>query len=92
MKRLKCGHTVTYDECDWAREGECAPEDMTSVATYTCCGVHYRLSPRDVMPSDAQLYEWIMDEVVDALDGCEVEPDGHCEHGHSAWTRWLGYC
>ena len=44
------------------------------------------------MPSDAQLGEWIMDEVVHALDGCEVEPDGRCEHGHSAWTRWLGYC
>ena len=86
MKRLECGHTARYNECDWSRE------DMTSVATYTCCGVHYRLSPRDVMPSDAQLGEWIMDEVVHALDGCEVEPDGRCEHGHSAWTRWLGYC
>ena len=86
MKRLDCGHTARYNDCDWSRE------DMTSVATYTCCGVHYRFSPYDVLPSDRQIGEWLMDDVVHALDGCEVEPDGHCEHGHSAWTRFLRRC
>lgn len=28
---------------------------------------------------------------VTCTDGCDgVEPDGHCEHGHSAWPRAAG--
>jgi hypothetical protein len=23
-------------------------------------------------------------------DGCEVEPDGYCEHGHPSWMLYLG--
>lgn len=26
-----------------------------------------------------------------ATDGCEVEPDGHCEHGSPSWLVHLGY-
>ena len=26
-----------------------------------------------------------------ATDGCETDPDGKCEHGHSSWMRRLGY-
>jgi hypothetical protein len=25
-----------------------------------------------------------------ALDECEVEPDGRCEHGSPSWIRHLG--
>lgn len=25
-----------------------------------------------------------------ATDGCQVEPDGYCEHGHVSWLLYLG--
>ena len=30
------------------------------------------------------------DSVVEATDGCRVEPDGICPHGHLSWLRFLG--
>jgi len=39
-----------------------------------------------------QLGEWVSDGIVPALcdEGCEVEPDGHCEHGHPSVLIALG--
>ena len=31
-----------------------------------------------------------MAAVVDALDGCSVEPDGRCPHGYPSWLVALG--
>ena len=42
------------------------------------------------MPNMDLLQEWVMDSVCDATDGCQVEPDGHCEHGHQSWLLRLG--
>ncbi len=25
-------------------------------------------------------------------DGCQVEPDGECPHGHPSWLVILGFC
>jgi len=36
------------------------------------------------------LQEWLMDSVCEATDGCEIEHDGVCEHGHPSWFRYLG--
>ena len=33
---------------------------------------------------------WMSDGVAEATDGCPVEPDGRCEHGHSSWLLRLG--
>jgi len=41
-------------------------------------------------PSDEELEEMVMDSVVDATDGCRVEPDGCCQHGHPSWLIALG--
>ena len=41
-------------------------------------------------PSDEELEEMVMDSVVDATDGCMVEPDGCCQHGHPSWLIALG--
>jgi hypothetical protein len=30
------------------------------------------------------------EEEPEALDGCPVEPDGICPHGHPSWLRYLG--
>jgi hypothetical protein len=42
-------------------------------------------------PSYEQLEEW-MDEGggCEATDGCWVEPDGICEHGHESWLVVMG--
>lgn len=29
--------------------------------------------------------------IVSATDGCRVEPDGTCQHGHPSWLLYLGY-
>jgi hypothetical protein len=44
----------------------------------------------DQQPSDDQIEEWVYDSVCDATDGCQVEPDGRCEHGHVSWLLQLG--
>jgi hypothetical protein len=40
----------------------------------------------------SQLEEWVSDSICPALceDGCEVEPDGHCEHGHPSVLIAMG--
>lgn len=41
-------------------------------------------------PTVDQLMAWEFDGVSEATDGCRVEPDGHCEHGHSSWMLAFG--
>jgi len=42
-------------------------------------------------PTLEQLEEWSYDGVAEATDGCEVEPDGRCEHGHNSWLLAYGF-
>ena len=42
-------------------------------------------------PSLEELKEMIIDGVCVSTDGCIVEPDGRCEHGHPSWLIKLGY-
>lgn len=49
---------------------------------------HIATTPR---PDIEQLEEWSSDGICEATDGCEVEPDGICPHGHLSWLRVLGY-
>ena len=46
--------------------------------------------PTQPRPSYDQLQDWTMDSVCEATDGCEIEPDGVCEHGHPSWLLRLG--
>ena len=41
-------------------------------------------------PDTEQLEEWVFDSVCDATDGCVVEPDGMCPHGHPSWLLAMG--
>jgi hypothetical protein len=41
-------------------------------------------------PTMKELEEWVSDGVAEATDGCLVEPDGVCEHGHPSWLIRLG--
>ena len=41
-------------------------------------------------PTIEKLEEWMDEGVCDATDGCLVEPDGICQHGHRSWLLELG--
>lgn len=46
--------------------------------------------PTEPEPTVEQLMQWEFDGVYEATDGCRVEPDGKCAHGHVSWARYLG--
>lgn len=50
---------------------------------------HY-LEPTVERPTLDELEEIVIDSVCPATDGCEVEPDGTCPHGHVSWLLYLG--
>jgi hypothetical protein len=50
---------------------------------------HYP-TPETEEPRMDELSDWMDDRVAKATDGCEVEPDGMCEHGHPSWLLHLG--
>ena len=41
-------------------------------------------------PTGEDLWAMVFDGSCPATDGCEVEPDGTCPHGHPAWPRRMG--
>lgn len=41
-------------------------------------------------PSMEQLEEWLSESGAETTDGCWVEPDGICQHGHQSWLRVMG--
>ncbi|MFN8472276.1 MAG: hypothetical protein U0822_08810 [Anaerolineae bacterium] len=45
---------------------------------------------RRQVPDMETLMEWMMDGDCEATDGCIVEPDGTCPHGHKSWLLELG--
>jgi hypothetical protein len=46
--------------------------------------------PTEAPPDEEQIEAWALDDVVDATDGCQVEPDGVCRHGHPSWLVRMG--
>lgn len=51
---------------------------------------HLWPEPKTDAPDDATIECWICDGVVEATDGCTVEPDGICPHGHPSWLLRIG--
>jgi hypothetical protein len=41
-------------------------------------------------PSLEELMQWENKGGCEATDGCWVEPDGRCHHGHDSWLIVLG--
>ena len=41
-------------------------------------------------PDLEAIADWMVDSVCEATDGCIVEPDGICPHGHPSWLLRLG--
>ena len=46
--------------------------------------------PTQSAPDVHVLCDWEMDGGCEATDGCWVEPDGICEHGHPSWLLIMG--
>lgn len=47
--------------------------------------------PEDDQPSEQELEDMVLGmEDALATDGCVVEPDGVCPHGHPSWPLRLG--
>jgi hypothetical protein len=41
-------------------------------------------------PSVKTMKGWMLKGIAKATDGCKVEPDGNCPHGHPSWLVKLG--
>lgn len=46
--------------------------------------------PTTAQPDWETLEAWTWEGFCEATDGCIVEPDGHCPHGHPSWLLSLG--
>ena len=46
--------------------------------------------PTQSPPDVHVLCDWEMSGGCEATDGCWVEPDGICEHGHQSWLLHMG--
>jgi len=41
-------------------------------------------------PTLDEIEEMVYDCYCEATDGCDVEPDGVCQHGHPSWLLHMG--
>ena len=46
--------------------------------------------PLEPQPSMEEIESFVFGDVCLATDGCTVEPDGVCPHGHPSWLIALG--
>lgn len=46
-------------------------------------GIRHKATKK--VPSVRTMEGWVSNGVARATDGCTVEPDGVCPHGHSSW-------
>ena len=49
-----------------------------------------QLSPTTDTPTTEQINEWFLGPTCEATDGCIIEHDGACPHGHPSWLKYLG--
>lgn len=50
-----------------------------------------RPRPTAEEPTIEQLMDWDHEGGCEATDGCWVEPDGTCPHGHVSWLIYKGF-
>jgi hypothetical protein len=86
----KCGnHFFVHND-----DGSCideAPEFLSTLPGRVGTVLNSKKSTlKNPQPSLEQLEEWSMDSVCEATDGCIVEHDGTCPHGHRSWFLELG--
>lgn len=68
---------------------------MPLVAIAECPKCHRKKGERHVpvtkRPSLPTIERWNLDGIAKATDGCQVEPDGECPHGHTSWLRVMRF-
>ncbi len=47
--------------------------------------------PTTKRPTVERLKKWMRECYSCTTDGCRVEPDGWCMHGHPSWLLYLGF-
>jgi len=50
----------------------------------------HKIQSCNKMPTMKTLEKYSMDGIAKATDGCKVEPDGECIHGHKSWLLVIG--
>lgn len=83
------------NHCDaWAvrlhNQGWLEQASKVSTANMDLAGELLWPVPTVAEPDEDQLEMWLLDEICEATDGCTVEPDGTCSHGHPSWLLRLG--
>jgi len=68
---------VNCPRCDLVEQGVTPPAGL-------------KHKPTMKMPSIEELERQSFDGVCEATDGCQVEPDGRCPHGHASWMLVIG--
>lgn len=81
-------HELTEDRMDAIFQPG-ATRTLADVCAYTRDETRWP-EPTEPEPTDDELERMVWDSVCDATDGCTVEPDGVCEHGHVSWLLYLG--
>jgi hypothetical protein len=71
--------------------GEASRKDEESMTAVETTGKSASPPPTEDEPDLETLEEWASDCGCEATDGCWVEPDGTCEHGHPSWLIRLGF-
>ena len=46
--------------------------------------------PTSPAPTMDEVIAWESEGYSEATDGCHIEPDGICEHGHPSWMLHFG--
>jgi len=85
---LRCHCETPHNLREWSKTGRPAPCPCPDPR-------HETLKPtatREIktLPSFRSVERWVFDSVAEATDGCQVEPDGHCQHGAASWLLVLG--
>ncbi len=88
VPQLRCQCAVSHNLREWHKAGRPLPCPCPVPIYDTRDPILTR--EIDHLPASDTIERWVVDSVVEAIDGCSVEPDGHCEHGKPSWLLVLG--
>lgn len=77
-------------ECPECKNGTVGKEEDELRCRGECGSIFHWPEPTMPHPTVDQLEEWMVDSICEATDGCAIEQDGVCEHGHPSWFLYLG--
>ena len=85
----RCECAESHNLKGWAKAGKVDPCPCPNPVPY----VQDATITRDKLfvhpPSGRVLMAWSMDSIAEATDGCQIEPDGTCQHGADSWLKVL---